>query len=70
MRGLSGPDVEPVGDVSVVVVSEVWEVGLFVDETVGVSVGKVDDSVGSEDVSVGQFEKLSVLMSSQSETCL
>ena len=37
----------------VVVVSEVWEVGLFVDETVGVSVEKGDDSVGSEDVSVG-----------------
>ena len=30
-------------------VSEVWDVGLFVNEAVGVSDGKVDDSVGSED---------------------
>ena len=37
----------------VVVVSEVWEVGLFVDEAFGVSVGNVDESVGSEDVSSG-----------------
>ena len=51
-------------------VSVVWEVGLFVDETVVSQSGRLTTQSGVKMFQLEQSERLLFLMSSQSETCL